>query len=211
MASRPVPFTIPTTATQCLPNAPPPCPANNTFDACLQQNAANWKKLYRDPRFAKLTLPVRYWSLSEPPFDTMPPDAIRLQQSGNLILSSLTANVNNTVLSYTVPFGFEGIINENLNIFNISPGGGPEFQSGSGALLWRVIINQYLATYYTAINTSMGSLANSGAVMHSGGIRIKSNQTITYVVVPTTAALAGGLDPNGQVICGFRGWIYPMH
>lgn len=203
-----IPGIIPTSSSRCASNAIPPCPSNE-WDACESANAAQWKRIYRDPNFAKLQLPVRYWNLSEPPFDTMPPDAIRLNQIGNAILTpGLVANANNTILQYTVPFGFDGIINENMNIF--VPQAGAGFQDGSGLLTWRIYINQYLVTYYTAINTSMGSLSNSGNLNHSGGIRIRSNQTVTYVVFPTATALAT-LDPNGQIICGFRGWIYPMH
>jgi hypothetical protein len=138
----------------------------------------------------------------------MPPDAIRLNYIGNAVTTSLTANVPNIVMQYPVPFGFEGIVNEHVNLFQ--PQTGPGYQDGSGDLIWRIEVNQYLLTYYTNVNTSMGSLAQSGGVRNGGGFRIKSNQTITYSVIPTVAAL-GTLDPVGQVICGIRGWIYPIH
>lgn len=210
MSAQHLPPIIPTLRGRCSAYAVPPCPPPNALDLCAQANAVNWKRIYKDPNFQKLQLPTRYWNLNAPPFDMMPSDAIRLNVPGNVPLSSLVANTDNVILQYTVPFGFEGIINENLHLFVIQPGGGPPYQDGSGGLVWRLLINQYLVTYYTAMNTQMGSLSNSGAMYHTGGIRIKSNQTITYAVDPTAPALAG-LDPNGQFVAGFRGWIYPMH
>jgi hypothetical protein len=75
-------------------------------------------------------------------------------------------------------------------------------------LTWILGINNYLQLNYTNIGITMGGQAQLGPVTRGGGIRIKSNDQVTFYCVATAGGLAY-LDPNGIVICAIQGWLYP--
>ena len=202
------PNTIPTLKDRCSPsvfiktcNDP-----NNAAAMCLQNETGLWNSIAHNPKFALLRLPVRYRLLPNPPFDLMPQDAVRLNVQNGLPISSIAAGQHFPVLTYTVPAGFDGVINVTLNTFTIQ--NGPGLQDGSGMLTWSIGINNYLQINYTNITMTMGGQAQLGPVTRGGGIRIKANDTITFYCIATVAGLAY-LDPNGIILCAIQGWLYP--
>lgn len=211
----PLPSAIPTSASRCGPSARASGPCSgalaNRYTACYHNLAATWRLIAHDHSFRKMSLPPRYWDTS-PPYDQMPFDAIRLNviQTVPFGTTFTVAGRLQTVLSYTVPFGFDGVLNVLINLFQPSPAAdaAAQYQDGSGDLVWRVGINNYMMDNYTNITTSMGTLTNTGSLAFGGGVRIRSNQTITYFAQANANGIAN-LDPNGQVICGIQGWIYP--
>ncbi len=197
-----LPSNIPTSATRCLPGKlPSRCFANECLDSLSDEftkyvkSDAIWKKAY--PRYA---------GASSPPWVEMPYDAIRLNENANVAFADLVGSTLTPVLTYTVPEGYAGVINQNLQIF--VPTTGTAFQDGSDALVWYIGVNQCFVSDYTSMNYHEGSLDSIGRVALGAGIRIFPNQIYTYYVEwdGTTA-----LDPDGQVITGINGWIYPIH
>lgn len=180
---------------------PSPCFANDCLDALSHdftkyvKSGDIWRRAY--PKYA---------GSSAPPWVEMPYDAIRLNVNGNVIFSDLVANVLTPVLEYTVPVGYDGVINQNLQIF--VPAAGAAFQDGSTALTWYIGVNQCFVSDYTGMNYHEGSLDSIGRVALGAGIRVFANQIYTYYVQwdGTTA-----LDDVGQVIVGLNGWVYPKH
>jgi hypothetical protein len=202
-----VPFIIPTRATRCAPRIGPTCGTPNAFDFCLQANYQQSKKLAVGAAAWKKAYP-KYSSQQAAPWVSMPFDGVRLNQNGSVVLGTLVASALTPVFTYVVPAGYEGVINQILQVFKTNTG--PELLDGSGDLTWYIGTNFTFQTNYTIMTVQEGSTANFGMVAMGGGIRIKSNQILTYYVSATAGAIAGGLDPAGRVVCGFSGWIYPM-
>lgn len=198
----PLPKLIPTNKTRCLPGPRNPCVA----DSCLTANAAAFTKYVKSGEMWKKLFP-KYGGATSPPWVEMPFDAIPLNENGNVLFADIVANVLTPVLTYTVPEGFGGIINQTLQIFVPQPGGGPAFQDGSSVLKWYIGVNQAFVSYYTGMKFHQGSLDSIGRINHGAGIRVMANQIYTYYVVNDGTPL----DPAGQVICGLNGWIYPLH
>lgn len=199
----PIPSIIPTNRTRCAPGAKIPC----LSDACLTANTAAFTKYVKSGDMWRKLYP-KYGGASSPPWVDMPFDAQRLNENGSLLFSTIATTALTPVFTYTVPEGYAGIINQNLQIFVPQPGGGPGFQDGSAALTWYLGVNQAFVSYYTQMNFHEGSLDSLGRVAHGAGIRIMANQIYTYYVKWDGVT---ALDPAGQIICGINGWIYPLH
>ena len=205
-----LPSAIPTQFTGCTPFQsanPTKCMEQpNAATQCLAKEMGVWQKISSSPVFSTLQLPARYRLLSSPPFDTMPMDALRLNITGGVPISSMTtANRYYQVIQYLMPLGFDGVINNTLNKF--VPQTGPDFQDGSGQLTWLIAINNYLVLDYSNINITQGSQAQLGPVTRGGGIRLRANDLVTMYVSPSAAGLST-LDPQGIVIGAFQGWRY---
>ena len=204
-----LPLTIPTQQDRCTPSVTlRSCVQHDNYmTQCLKREADVWDTISGNPAFSSLRLPARYRLLAQPPFNAMPSDAQRLNESATIPMSSITvAGRYYTVLSYLVPAGMDGVINVTVNRF-VASQTGPDFQDGSGQLTWALGINNYLALDYTNIGITMGGAAVLGPVAHDGGIRIKANDTISFYVKASTAGI-GFLDPNGLILCAIQGWRY---
>jgi hypothetical protein len=95
-----------------------------------------------------------------------------------------------------VPNGSDGVIKTLVCFYN---GGG--FVSGSGALIWRILIDGQAARNYDNILVQLGVTPFPG---NTEGIRIKSNQSIQFQVSNVSQIGAGT-----QIFCFFGGWYYP--
>jgi hypothetical protein len=208
MRPQSLPSTIPTQNDRCTPSVTlRSCvQGDNPMTRCLKRENAVWNAISTNPAFALMKLPARYQTLLSP-FDVMPYDALRLNQSGSFPISGATvANRYYTVFSYLVPAGMNGVINVTVNKF-VPSQTGPDFQDGSGQLTWALGINNYLALNYTNIGITMGSNAVLGPVAHDGGIRIQANDTISFYIKASAGGLAY-LDPAGIILCAIQGWLY---
>lgn len=208
MAASSLPPTIPSLSDRCghsvrLPNCGLP---DNLSTSAIKAEVELWSRIAFNPTFALLKLPARYRALDSTPFDVQPYDATRLNVQGTSgTIASLGAGVYNPIVTYTVPVGFDGVINNTMNKFAVQLG--PGLQDGSGMITWAIQINNYLAINYTQIIMQMGDTANLGPVAHDGGIRIKANDTVTMYALVNAAGLAF-LDPNGLILGALQGWVY---
>jgi len=114
-----------------------------------------------------------------------------------------------TVLSFSVPIGYDGLITAQCNGY--INGGVGQFVEGSGDIVWRIPINNVSTRRY---------LKDSGAIYFSlgqsnifqritGGYRIYSGNTVSVVALApnTSGALPG--PGVGQVFAGLRGYFFP--
>lgn len=206
----PLPPTIPSLSDRCvsmvrLPNCGLP---DNSAAQAIKLEVDLWARIAFNPTFALLKLPARYRALNSHPFDEMPFDAARLNVQGTSgTIATLASGVYNPIVTFTCPVGYDGVINNTMNKFAPQPGVGPGLQDGSGMITWAIAINNYLAFNYTNLTMQMGDNAELGPVAHSGGIRIKANDTVTMYALVTAAGLAF-LDPNGLILGALQGWVY---
>lgn len=138
------------------------------------------------------------------PWVEMPPGG----EPFDVIRDIATPDSNDTetvVLSYQIPFGFDGVI---LGIGNLFSGG--TFEEGSGDLVWRIRVGQPGTSgrpvrNYSNIRTSMGGFSAPRDVF--GGILVHSEDYITYTV---THASGSPIVPGGTVvICNVAGFYWP--
>jgi hypothetical protein len=139
-----------------------------------------------------------------PPWDMMPSDGRPL----NLLQSILLSTVGTTavaVLNYTVPTGYDGILNQLVFSFT-----GEGFVEGSGNLQWQLKIDQYYAYNYGNFLFSLSDIRRGQTAVEGGGIRFYSNQRLSWLVTRPNAP-GDGLGPNtSRLIAGGSGWIYPV-
>ena len=95
-----------------------------------------------------------------------------------------------------VPNGSDGVIRRLVCFYN---GGG--FISGSGALVWRILVNGQAVRNYDNILVQLGVQPFPG---ETEGIRVFSGQTVQFQV--TNVSQAGG---GTQIFCFFGGWYWP--
>jgi hypothetical protein len=98
--------------------------------------------------------------------------------------------------TFQIPNGYDGVIKTLVCFYN---GGG--FISGSGALIWRILINGQAVRNYDNILVQLGVPPFPG---NTEGIRFKSGDTIQFQV--DNVSLGGG---GTQIFCFFGGWFYP--
>ncbi len=191
---------------KCTSGQIPMCLPSNEFDECLKVSGAAFEKFTRCGLMWRKSFP-KYAGMKSPPWVASPFDATRLNRNARVPFSSLSTGVLTPVLTYTVPPGYAGVINQTLQIFAPTTGG-TRFQDGSSQLAWYIGTNQcFMAPGFNDMKYHQGSLDLFGRVAYGAGIRIFPNQTWIYYVVSDGTPL----DPDGLVICGFNGWLYPIH
>ena len=173
----------------------------NPWDRCLRQETGLWWYIQCCGGLAAVCRRVEGPRYEVSPWNVMPPQGRRFQQINTIILPG-NVGVDNVVVTFRVPVGYDGVIRSLVNRFI-----GPGFVEGSGDLAWRVQLSRRFANDYGNIQTSLGDLT-SPSQMQSGGIRIYSNQTIRYLV-SLGALAAAHLDANGRILCAISGWFYP--
>lgn len=132
-----------------------------------------------------------------PPWIYPPPDFDNIDQLNYVILGAIGVEV--TIISFFCPLGHNGIINKIGNNF---VGGG--WVEGSGAVVWRILVDGTPppgATNYDSILGSLGSPANPVSIP---GFRIYENQLLTLTALNVSVVLSGQL-----VGARFIGYDYP--
>lgn len=112
-----------------------------------------------------------------------------------------------TVLTFSVPIGYDGIVLALLNAYT-----GNTFLDGSGDLVWRVAINQSLnCTRYLRDCGDILVQMGTAKLFHliPGGARIYSGNTVTYIVNAPNTTGALPAPGTGNIICGLRGFLWP--
>lgn len=176
--------------------------APNHWDACLRQDTMIWDTIQccgGITGLCKRQDTIQY-AENDPPWIKIPSQGRRFQEINSLPLAAFVLNVDQAVLTFQVPIGYDGVIIGNTNRFI-----GPGFVEGSGDIEWRVQLSRRYAPDYGLILTSLGDLT-APVAFSGGGIRVYTHQTIRYIARITNFAL---LDPNGRVMCSLYGWFYP--
>jgi hypothetical protein len=128
-----------------------------------------------------------------------PPQWQNLDQIGYEQLPNIGASVD--IVSFTVPIGYNGIINKLANEYQ-----GSGFTQGSGALAWSLQVDATVPpgpnTYFD-IPASLGTVA---APTKISGFRIYELQTITLLLSNVSLALAGTQLVGGRLM----GYLYPV-
>lgn len=104
--------------------------------------------------------------------------------------------VTATVLSFTVPTGFDGVIKFLSN--NVNFGGFDQF---SGDIIWRLLINKRPVRNFNNVRAEKGTIFQGREI---SPIRLYSKNLVEWEVEHVAnGALAG------QTICSFTGYVYP--
>lgn len=136
-----------------------------------------------------------------PPWVTMPDGGFPFSSNGTIntpVIGSGWTDVIGPLGQYVmqVPNGNDGVIKTLVCFYN---GGG--FVSGSGALIWRILINGQAVRNYDNILVQLGVTPFPG---NTEGIRVKSGDTIQFQV-ENISQVGGG----SQIFCFLGGWYYP--
>ena len=170
----------------------------NAASKCLDRETVVFEDIIRRGGLQQICC-VSQYKYAFPPWLKMPAEGRQYQEIQSIPLPA-NNSVDTVVNQFIVPTGYDGVITSITNFYT-----GAGFVEGSGDLLWRLLIGRRWARNLGAIDTTLGSLT-SPCPLFRGGIRVYSNQLITYFTnVPIASALAGG-----RVICGVFGWYYPI-
>lgn len=175
------------------PTVAPP----NQYDGLLEQEAKLMISIVRAGGLQEICCPSNY-KYAKPPYLVMPPEGRQYQQINSIALPADPSG-DVIVLQFRVPTGYDGVITSIVNFYT-----GTGFVEGSGDLIWRLKVGQKWARNLGEINTTLGSLT-SPCQLFRGGIRVYTEQYITYYANVPTATLSGG-----RVVCGVFGWYYPI-
>lgn len=137
-----------------------------------------------------------------PPWVEMPHNGQRFQEMDSIVLP-LDNGVDNEVLVFRVPYGYDGVIMTTSSQF-----AGSGFISGSGDIEWRIKINSRFLKDQGAININRGNLRHPYP-LQGGGYRIRSNNIIRFLVSISPGAGAH-LQPGARILCALTGWYYPL-
>lgn len=133
-----------------------------------------------------------YWL---PPWIYPPAEAEPIDDIVYIALPAIGAT--SVVLTRTIDPGYNSVLQAFANNF---VGGG--WTEGSGAVTWRILIDQRAVPGYDSIPASLGSPANP--VRHPSGIRVFESSTVQLTVTNNSVVLAG------QLIGGrWQGYFYP--
>ena len=138
---------------------------------------------------------------TSPPWVTMPDGGFPFSSNGTINTPAIGAGFTDVIgpagqYVMQVPNGNDGVIQQLVCFYN-----GQGFTSGSGALVWRILINGQAVRNYDNILVQLGVAPFPGTVE---GIRVKSGDTIQFQV-NNVSLLAGGT----QIFCFLGGWYYP--
>ena len=111
----------------------------------------------------------------------------------NIALPAIGASA--TVLSYTVPIGFDGVVKALSN--NLTVCG---FTEGDGSIIWRLFINGRAVRNFSNILVEKGTIQIPRPI---SPLRLFSGDQISWIVYNISSALVGG------TVCSLSGYIYP--
>lgn len=142
-----------------------------------------------------------------PPWVQMPDGGFPFSSNGTINLPAIgsgfqdvigpnAVQINGSIYVFQVPNGNDGVIKTLVCFYN---GGG--FVSGSGALVWRILINGQAVRNYDNILVQLGVQPFPG---NTEGIRVASGDTVQFQV--SNISLIGATN---QIFCFFGGWFYP--
>jgi len=137
-------------------------------------------------------------SYRQPPHMVMPSNAQPFQLIHTIPLPAANG-IDTTVLSFTVPQGFDGVITSITHGYT-----GTGFVNGSGDLTWRIRVGLRWARDLGNVTVQLGTLETPYQI-YRGGILLKDSQRVRYIVNHSTSSSLSG----GRIWCAAFGWYYP--
>jgi len=177
----------------------------NFFDQCLHQEYSLWQEILASGGLERLCLPLGQRPTLTRPWAVMPEEGREFSPQTQTLVSTVSESIETTVLSFDVPFGYDGVIN--YIVANILPpaSGITNFSEGSGQITWRLkAAGRHLRDWGNVL-TSRGSLLNTTPIPLRG-LRIYSRNKVEMTV---TLSSPSGLTPGAQLITLVQGWFYP--
>lgn len=169
----------------------------NTYSACLMEVLNGQKRVTDYVQGEK----QRRWRFGSTPWSAMPRSGQPYQKVVSVALPA-AEGVETLLLSYRIPYGYEGVLVTVTCLFT-----GTGFSEGSGDITWRVRNNFRFYKDLGAIEISLGDL-EFPYPLEGGGYQVWSNDLIRFYTVLGAGAL-GRLAPDGRIVVGITGWIYP--
>jgi hypothetical protein len=195
-----------------LTNRPQP----NEYDQCLQAEKGMWDQIVSGG-LDQVCCPQGRPPYALKPYIAMPDSGRRFKEVGSVLVGTNPPLVGDTlvpVLTFTVPTGYDGVVD--TVICNVTPGSsGPSgFIEGSGTIVWRVAADSILfATsgprYLRDLGNIMfsyGSLTTPIPTTNSS-LRLYSGNIVTFYADFFSSGL-GVLATDATVVCGLSGWFY---
>lgn len=138
---------------------------------------------------------------TSPPWVTMPDGGYPIGANGTIntpVAASGWTDVIGPNGQYVmqVPNGYDGVIDTLVCFYN-----GQGFVSGSGSLIWRILINGQAVRNYDNILVQLGVAPFPGNI---AGIRLAAGDGVQFQVSNVSLVGAGT-----QVFCFLGGWYYP--
>lgn len=173
----------------------------NTADRCLRGDTGMWSTIQKLGGIHRVSISemIRY---DREPWLLMPQLGRRFHRRGSVVLP-LDDGLDNLVLEWVVPVGYDGVINQLVSMFT-----GVGFIEGSGDIRWRLRLNEWWVRDYANVVTSLGDVQQP-FTLAGGGIRVKANQRVRMYVNIAVGAGAW-LDPLGRIVVSTAGWFYPL-
>jgi hypothetical protein len=180
----------------------------NDYDACLVNDHWMYDYIVMSGGLRKVCCPRGRKQYTQRPWVSMPAEGRRFKPIATLpVPAAPFTGLDTTVLSVTVPIGYDGVITD--FVCGIDPGvsGGTGFIEGSGDLVWRLKANGRHLRDLGNIQTSLGSLTAPNPVPR-GGIRVWSQDILVFSVSFAVGADAR-ISPDARIITSITGWFYP--
>ena len=168
------------------------------FNGCISENLRTWERINACGGLMSICPGTKY---NDPPWVKMPAQAKRFSYINSIPLPTANYGVDQLVLSYRVPLGFDGVINYIVQRYT-----GQGFQEGDGDLTWRLQLNERWVKNLGNTTTSIGTL-DSGPLSPNTSIIVQSNQLVQYFV--NVAASAAANLQGGRVLASTWGWWWP--
>ena len=124
-----------------------------------------------------------------------PPGSVPFDEQASLILPALPASTDVPVLTFQVPFGFDGVIKWISN--NVLPEG----TFTPGALVWKILVNRRAVRNFQMITNEKGTVFQGREV---SPIRIFSGDVVQY-----TVNQPAGSPLTGTTVVSATGYYFP--
>jgi hypothetical protein len=136
------------------------------------------------------------------PWVEAPPGAVTFNPDKAIPLPN-PVDVDDVILSFRVPIGFDGIILAQYHAYR----GAGTFVEASGDIIWRVRVNGRYLRDMGNMQLSIGSPQTLSPV--TGGLWLHSGNLVEYVVSAPNGSGNLPLPGQGNILAGLHGWFYP--
>lgn len=191
-----------------LTNRPQP----NVYDQCLQAEKAMWDQIVVNG-LDQVCCPQGRLPYALKPYIAMPDSGRRFKEVSSVLIGTNPPPAGDTlvpVLSFTVPIGYDGVIDTVICGVTAGTSGPSGFVEGSNTIAWRVAADAISTPRYLRdlgnILFSYGSLTvpipttNSSLCIYSGNL-------VTFYVDFFSSG-NGVLAADATVVVGLSGWFY---
>ena len=170
----------------------------NFFNGCLTDELRRWDRINACGGLMAICPGTKY---KDPPWVKMPPQGKRFSYIQSIPLPVANYGVDQLILSYRVPLGYDGVINYIVLGYT-----GQGFQDGGGDLTWRLQLNERYVKNFGNTLWQIGTL-NSGPISPNCNIIVQSNQLVQIFVNVAATAAADLL--GGRVLASTWGYHWP--